>query len=141
MSGTIAFLILVPLLDQTLKFLVIRRLGHRRISLGRLGEVRYVQRPIWIARAWPAVKPATIWIVWITGAVVIAFLCSLIPSTGFFSGLILGGTFSHALEISLCGSVCDYVALRFWPAFNFADVAITAGAIGLLAKIVTVSVG
>ncbi len=30
------------------------------------------------------------------------------------------------------GSVSDYVCLRFWPAFNLADVAITVGAIGLL---------
>jgi lipoprotein signal peptidase len=35
------------------------------------------------------------------------------------------------MEGSLRGSVTDYVWLRFWPAFNIADVAITAGAIGM----------
>ena len=37
---------------------------------------------------------------------------------------------SHALETSLRGCIIDYVRLRFWPAFNLADVAITVGAAG-----------
>jgi lipoprotein signal peptidase len=48
-----------------------------------------------------------------------------------FVGLLLGGSLSNAMEGSLRGSVTDYVCLRFWPAFNLADVALTAGAVGL----------
>ena len=37
---------------------------------------------------------------------------------------------------ALCGArVSDYVCLRFWPAFNLADLALTAGAIGILTEL------
>lgn len=55
----------------------------------------------------------------------------LIPSCGLFAGLLLGGSLSHLIESAVRGSICDYIRLRFWPAFNLADVAITAGALGL----------
>jgi lipoprotein signal peptidase len=60
----------------------------------------------------------------------------LFPPCGWFAGALLGGSLSHALETSLRGRVVDYVRLRFWPAFNLADVAITAGALGVLAQTV-----
>ena len=43
--------ILVPLIDQTLKFLVLHRLGRESISLGLVGKVTSVQTRIWIVRA------------------------------------------------------------------------------------------
>ena len=52
-----------------------------------------------------------------------------------FVGLLLGGSLSNALESSLRGTVSDYVCLRFWPAFNLADLALAAGAIGILAEL------
>jgi lipoprotein signal peptidase len=52
------------------------------------------------------------------------------PSYGGFAGLLLGGSLSHLLETTRRGWICDYVCLRFWPAFNLADVALTAGTIG-----------
>jgi lipoprotein signal peptidase len=39
---------------------------------------------------------------------------------------------SHALETSLRGGICDCICLRFWPAFNVADAAITVGATALV---------
>ena len=47
-------------------------------------------------------------------------------------GMLLGGSSSHALESAVRGSISDYICLRFWPAFNLADVAITVGAIGVI---------
>jgi lipoprotein signal peptidase len=44
----------------------------------------------------------------------------------------LGGSLSHAWETTVHGSVSDYVCLRFWPAFDLADVALTIGALGWL---------
>ena len=51
---------------------------------------------------------------------------------GVFVGLLLGGSLSNAVESSMRGSITDYICLRFWPAFNLADLALAAGAIGIL---------
>jgi len=58
-----------------------------------------------------------------------------IPSSALFVGLLLGGSLSNAVENARRGSVSDYVCLRFWPAFNLADLALAAGAIGTLAEL------
>ena len=48
----------------------------------------------------------------------------------------MGGSLSHGIESSSRGWICDYVCLRFWPAFNIADVAITVGACGLVGRLI-----
>ncbi len=136
MTALVAALILVVLIDQTLKLLVLHRLGHESISLGVMGEVTSVHTRIWMARAPYRLQLAIIWALWIFGACALAIVNMQIPSSGWFCGLLLGGSVSHALETSLRGCVCDYVCLRFWPAFNIADVAITVGAIGVTAYMV-----
>ena len=45
----------------------------------------------------------------------------------------LAGSLSNLLEHVTRGAITDYVCLRRWPAFNLADVALTAGALSLLA--------
>ena len=47
--------------------------------------------------------------------------------------LLLAGSASNLLEHAARGAITDYVCLRRWPAFNLADVALTAGALSLLA--------
>jgi len=136
MAVLIVGLILVPLIDQTLKFLVLHRLGRESIPLGLMGKVTSVQTRIWMVRAPYRCQLAIIWTLWIFGACALAIVNTLIPTSGWFCGLLLGGSVSHALETSLRGCICDYVCLRFWPAFNIADVAITVGAIGLAADLV-----
>jgi hypothetical protein len=64
-------------------------------------------------------------------------VCTIFPAIGWSFGLLLGAALSHALETSLRGSICDYVCLRFWPAFNLADVALTVGALGLAFELVS----
>jgi hypothetical protein len=129
-------LVLVPLLDQAVKLLVRHGLGRGTVSLGPLGEVRMVQADIWIARAPRRLNPAAMWIVWIAAAATVVILGARLPWSGWCSGLLLGGSLSHAVETSLRGAVCDYVRLRFWPAFNLADVALAAGACGMLVELV-----
>jgi lipoprotein signal peptidase len=63
----------------------------------------------------------------------------MLPSSAAFVGLLLGGSLSHAVESSLRGSITDYICLRFWPAFNLADLALTAGALGIIAELVIVT--
>lgn len=51
--------------------------------------------------------------------------------------LILGGALGNAFDRALRGQVVDYLdfhlAGKHWPAFNVADMAITAGAVGMIA--------
>jgi signal peptidase II len=139
MTVLVVGLILVPLIDQTFKFLVIHRLGRESISLGLMGKVTSVQTQIWMARAPYRLQLAIIWILWMFGGCALAIVNTLIPSSGWFCGLLLGGSVSHVLETSLRGCICDYVCLRFWPAFNLADVAIAVGAIGIVTNLFRVA--
>lgn len=76
------------------------------------------------------------WALWLLAAGAVTLLCALAPSCGWFAGLLLGGSLSHGLESSVRGGVSDYVCLRFWPAFNLADVAIGVGAIGIVLDLI-----
>jgi signal peptidase II len=42
-------------------------------------------------------------------------------------GLILGGTVGNGFDRVMYGTVTDFVALHFWPVFNVADSAVSAG--------------
>ena len=50
-----------------------------------------------------------------------------------FAALMLGGAVGNLLDRVLLGAVRDFIAFTFWPSFNIADMALTVGAIGLLA--------
>src|SRR5438552_10906079 len=133
-------LIVVLLLDQGLKLLVIHRLQHESISLGSIGRVRRVPKQIWMIRLQRHLSLRSIWILWIVGACAVAVLHNFVASSDWFCGLLLGGSLSHALETTWRGHICDYVCLRFWPAFNLADIAITAGAIGVVTNLIQMTV-
>ena len=48
------------------------------------------------------------------------------------TGLLLGGAVGNLLDRARDGAVIDFVDVPLWPAFNVADVAITAGVVTLL---------
>ena len=132
MGGLAAGLVLIPLADQALKLVLRRRLGPRSVPLGPLGRLGIVKARMWLAGRDGRPNLAGIWALWLLAAGAVALLSALAPSCGWFAGLLLGGSLSHGLESSVHGRVSDYVCLRFWPAFNLADVAITVGAIGVV---------
>jgi signal peptidase II len=131
-----AGVLLVLVLDQAVKLLVLRGLAPASVPLGPLGKLQVVRSRIWLARRGFRLNLATVWSLWFFAAGTLAVLCILFPSCGWFAGALLGGSLSHALETSLRGSIIDYVRLRFWPAFNLADVAIAGGALGILVQMV-----
>jgi lipoprotein signal peptidase len=51
---------------------------------------------------------------------------------------VLGASLSHAVETSVRGNVTDYICLRVWPAFNLADLALAAGALGLIGELLVI---
>ena len=130
----VAGLLLVPVLDQAAKLVVLRVLAPASLSLGPLGKLQAVPSSIWHAGF--RGDPRRRWSVWFFASASLAALTSVFPLSGWFVGALLGGSLSHALETSRRGYVIDYVQLRFWPAFNLADLAITVGAVGVLVQVV-----
>jgi signal peptidase II len=127
----IAALVAVPFIDQLVKAVLRRRLGGGTVSLAALGQLRIVESRIWMQRA-SAISTSALWAVWLSAAVALSIVSVMFPSLGIAAGLLLGGSLSHALETTIRGAVADYVCLRFWPSFNLADVAVSAGALGLI---------
>ena len=77
-------------------------------------------------------SPTFLWLVWFAAAAALVLASMLLPEGRPFVGLLLGGSLSHVWESTRSGTICDYICLRFWPAFNLADVAISIGALGLI---------
>jgi lipoprotein signal peptidase len=125
-------LVAVPVADHAMKWLVRRALGARSLSLGAFGEVRIRQARIWLLRASARSGSATLSALWLASAGVLLFAAIALSLPGWSIGLLLGGSISHLLETVRRGSVSDYVALRGWPAFDLADVALVIGAGGTL---------
>ena len=48
------------------------------------------------------------------------------------TGLLLGGALGNLVDRVIQGAVTDFIKLPAWPAFNFADVAITIGVLALI---------
>jgi signal peptidase II len=116
-------------LDQWSKRTVARRAASRSISCGRMLRIRYVPSPRGIYTRDRA--RAAFVLVWIT-----ALLCALVlHRIGWFPGslalvglgLALGGAAGNLLDILRWRHVVDFIDVRWWPAFNVADVAIVAG--------------
>jgi signal peptidase II len=130
-----AGLVLVPLVDQTVKRLLRRRLGSHAVALGPAASVRVVAARIWLARALGRSTPTGLWLLWLLAAAPLAALGVLLPSSPAFAGLLLGGSLSHLLEAAGRGTVSDCLCVGRWLRFNLADVAITVGGLGLLAHL------
>jgi lipoprotein signal peptidase len=127
--------LLVVLSDQALKLLLRRRMRDHVLALGPFGSVRMVAGRLWLPRFGGPCSGVEIWCLWSTAAVPLVLASALLPSSAPFVGLLLGGSLSHAVEISLRGTISDYICLRFWPAFNLADLALAAGAIGTITEL------
>jgi signal peptidase II len=54
------------------------------------------------------------------------------PLLWLATGLLVGGALGNLLDRARDGAVTDFIDLPLWPAFNVADMAITAGVIALL---------
>ena len=130
--------LIVLVSDQCIKLLLRRRLGPRALPLGPFGSLRIVAGRLWLRRLGRQPSHEGVWGLWVAAAVPFVLVSAAIPSSTIFVGLLLGGSLSHAVETSLRGAVSDYVCLRFWPAFNLADLALAAGAIGALFNLLMV---
>ena len=128
--------LLVLAADQGVKWLLGRALRNGAASLGPLGRVQLVRSRVWLARAGVS-RAVPILAIWMACATALTIVSVWMPSAAPWSALLIGGSFSHAMESVMRGFISDYICLRFWPALNLADVAITSGAIGVVVTVAT----
>lgn len=133
MGAIAAAIIVIPVIDQAIKLLLRRMLGSSALTLGRVGSLRIVQAPIWLARIQRRPAMSETWAWWAVSSAALVVASALLPGSGPFVALLVGGSLSHSLESSVYGSVSDYICLHFWPPFNLADVAIATGVVGIAA--------
>ena len=133
----IAAFLLIPVADQAIKALLRQRLGDRVVSLGMLGSVRVIDAPIWWARGGSRPTSVMLWIAWLAGAGALMALATRLQGSEWCAALLLGGSLSHMIETARRGRVCDYLCLRFWPAFNLADAAISIGTVGFIVEAIS----
>jgi signal peptidase II len=121
--------------DQALKREFRRVLGRDVAALEPFGQLRITEGRLWLLRLLNHPSRSMMWTSWVAAAAALVIASNWIPSSAVFVGLLLGGSLSNAVENARRGSVSDYVCLRFWPAFNLADLALAAGAIGTFAEL------
>ncbi|MDB6147206.1 MAG: Lipoprotein signal peptidase [Spartobacteria bacterium] len=123
--------------DQVLKQLLRRVMGPGVAPLGPFGQIRVGEGRLWLRRLHSPSSRFVPWALWTAAALALMLASRWLPSSEIFIGLLLGGSLSNAADDSRYGSVNDYICLRFWPAFNLADLAIAVGAIGTLVELLT----
>ena len=119
--------------DLGLKRVVRQRLACESLSLGPLGCLRTVTGRLWLMRAERRLPVLAACALWASLAVPLVAVALWLPASRVPVCLLLAGAASNLLEHATRGAITDYVCLRRWPAFNLADVSLTAGALSLLA--------
>lgn len=132
MSALGTVVLTVVTIDQAIKLLLRCFLGSDAFALGPCGSVRVVAGRICLGRLAQQCRGLTMWCVWSAAALALVMCSALAPFNTLFVGLLLGSSFSHAVEISLRGSITDYICLRNGVVFNLADLALAAGAMGIM---------
>ena len=130
MTSLLIALLAVPVVEGAVKRILWRHVVDGPVSLGACGSIKVVSHRMWLARLPQPPSPVAIASLLLLAAVPLLLFGALVPASAVFVGLLLGGALSNCLEQVVRGSVSDYICLRFWPAFNLADAAITAGAAG-----------
>jgi len=110
-----------------------------KLLVHRVGSLRVIEGQLWVRRT--GYRHSNMLWLWLIPAAALIIVTVWMPSTSVFVGLMLGGSLSNAVEGSLRGSVTDYISLRFWPAFNIADIAITFGAVGIAIELLRTAGG
>jgi signal peptidase II len=122
--------------DLTLKSLLRRGMGTSAAPLGAVGKVQVVDGRLWLQQMRAPSSRLLLCSVWLAAALALLIIGHWIPFSPAFAGLLLGGSLSNAAEYARRGAVSDYICLRFWPAFNLADIAVAVGAIAMLIELI-----
>lgn len=118
----IAFFIFLILVDQLSKYLIRLQGGfyicNSGISFG-------IQLPTFI-----------FWVLWITiiGILIYFIFKNPLNTFTFCLLLILAGALANSIDRIFFGCIIDFIDLKIWPVFNFADIFISIGAILIIIK-------
>jgi len=123
----------VVLADLGIKQVVRRHLARAPLSLGPAGCLRTVTGRLWLVRARRGISLPAACALWAAMAAPLVAVAVWLPACRVPVCLLLAGSAGNLLEHAARGTITDYVCLRGWPAFNLADVALTTGALSLLA--------
>ncbi len=121
---------IVLLLDQTVKRLVLVQLANRHIALGRVLQLRCIDsRKALYSRGGIRLLLVVIWLAALASVLILHGSGTRFqsPISLFGLGAALGGAASNLTDILRRRAVIDFIDLGWWPAFNFADVAILIG--------------
>lgn len=129
---------LVLIFDQATKAIALRTVAHRDPRLDK-GRFRTVFARGWLLKSTP--KAAPYLLMWAVSASAMVALASIRPlgvariaTVGL--ALALGGAAGNLVDRLRYGAVIDFIALGWWPVFNFADVAIVGGAAIAVATVI-----
>ena len=126
----------VLVVDQTIKLMLRRLSRDDAVALGAGEGLRVWTARILLARLDSRLEGSFMWCIWVAAAVTLLIAETLTSFSPVLVGLLLGGSFSQALETSMRGSVTDCICGRAGRALNFADLALAAGALGLTGELV-----
>jgi signal peptidase II len=137
-KALVIFLIIlaVVILDQLMKYLVVKRIEPGgQISL--INNFLYLTHVHNFGAAFSLFQGAAGLIIWFSVIVIgiILYFYDKLPDLKYAqasASLLLGGIIGNLIDRIRLGYVIDFIDFRFWPAFNVADIAITAGVIGLI---------
>lgn len=117
------------LLDQFSKHLVQVRAAHDGISHRLVPGIRLLRNPRPLRRSNGPGSLLLAWVVALISAIALYSLGFWFHNTVALCGLGLafGGAAGNLVDILRFRFVVDFIDLRWWPVFNFADAAIVAG--------------
>jgi signal peptidase II len=121
--------------DQAIKHMVRRLISGDALALGPCGSVRVVAGRLLLGRLGGQFSAVTTWSIWAAATASLVIASSLARIDPVLVGLLIGGSASHAVESSVRGSITDFICVRNRTAFNLADLALAAGAIGIVAEL------
>ncbi len=136
MKYYIIFFVLI-LIDQSSKYAVDRYMvpGESFPLIGKIMEVTYVRNTGAALGIFSGRRALLLFIQLAVIILLVIIYYRYIPThagTRFFLIFILAGAVGNFLDRLRYGYVIDFINLRFWPVFNFADMIIVIGCLGLV---------
>ena len=131
-KGRLAALVaLIVAADATTKVIAVKALADDAIELGII-DLRLIYNDgiaFGVGDSFPPWLLLSV-VGFLTVALAVAMWRGALPAS-IATGLVLGGAIGNVVDRAIGGSVVDMFDLGWWPAFNFADVAIVTG-VGLM---------
>ena len=134
MSVLCVTILVVLVGDQAVKHMLRRVVGSDSVALGPCGGVRIVAGRMWLQRLGGPLSGWATWSIWAAATASLVIAATFVSVDPVLIGLLVGGSLSHAVESSVRGSVTD-ICVRNRAAFNLADLALAAGAIGIVGEV------